>query len=132
MFGRVGRVRIIKFLISGLAAATVEYIVFIVLQQHVDGDKIVISQSVSFLSGFVLSFSLNKFWVFKSEGGLGDELLRYISLLLINLMATNIIIHALINYTHLDDWVAKIIVMIMVAAWNYVIFQKLVFNRNHS
>lgn len=120
--------RLIKFLISGISAATTEYTVFLLLHIIISDKLIIISQSVSFLCGFVVSFVLNKKWVFKSSGNTKNELIKYASLATINLILSNILIWILISNIHIVFWLAKFIVMALVATWNYIIFQKIIFN----
>ena len=117
-----------RFLISGGLAATVEYGVFLLLHALFGDIFILATQTISFLCGFVVSFTLNKKWVFKSDGRVRRELVRYAMLATMNLVITNIVIWLLVNEIHVTAWIAKIAVMAMVVAWNYVIYQKLIFN----
>ena len=119
--------RLFKFLVSGGTAALVEYAAFLLLQAVQGPEKLVLSQSVSFGCGFVVSFLLNRSWVFRSEGGMGGELARYATLAVINLIASNIALGLLVNALHLPPPLAKFLDMGMVAVWNYVIFSRLVF-----
>ncbi len=122
----------IKFLISGGSAATVEYFIFIFLQHFLGNEGLIASQTISLLSGFVISFALNKQWVFKSGGNTHVELAKYGMLLGVNLVITNILMYVMVNYTEIEYWLAKIILMAMVATWNYFIFQKFVFRSKTS
>jgi putative flippase GtrA len=122
--------RPVKFLVAGGTAAIVEYGVFLLLQATQDGHRphnLVLSQSISFGCGFAVSFLLNRMWVFRSAGAVSGELARYATLAIINLAASNIALGVLVNVLHLPAPLAKFLVMGMVAAWNYVIFSKLVF-----
>ncbi|MGV9002172.1 MAG: GtrA family protein [Candidatus Saccharimonadaceae bacterium] len=121
--------RLIKFLISGSLAALVEFCLFILFHNLYGPNSLVLAQTLSFLAGFVVSFSLNKLWVFKSDAPLTQELFRYIVLVVINLIITNLLIGVLVQDIGLTYWIAKIILMILVATWNYVLFQKLIFNK---
>lgn len=123
--------RLIKFLISGISAATVEYVVFLCLHIIISDKFLIISQSVSFLCGFIVSFLLNKRWVFQSTGHIKHELFRYTTLALINLILSNIFMWLLVVNVHIVFWIAKFIVMIIIATWNYFIFQKLIFQNNN-
>lgn len=119
--------RLFRFLISGGSAAVVEYGVFIVLASLLSF-SLIIAQSVSFMVGFVVSFSLNRAWVFKSgKGNVKSQLVKYSTLAFVNLILSNILIAFLVNIIDLSDLLAKFIVMGCVAAWNYVIFSKLIF-----
>ena len=124
--------KIIRFLVSGASAAGVEYASFLLLQNLTAQKNLFLSQTVSFLCGFVVSFLLNKYWVFKSDQSSKSELAKYAVLAGINLVLTNVVIHLLADQMHVVQWLSKLIVMGMVAAWNYVIFSRLIFGRNVS
>lgn len=124
--------RFMKFLISGIAAAIVEYSVFLWLHSIVGDKMIIASQSVSFLCGLMVSFVLNKNWVFKSDGNIKNELARYLILALINLFLSNILIWLLTSEMYVIFWFAKFIAMASVAIWNYIIFQKIIFKNNNK
>lgn len=120
--------RLIRFLISGASAASTEYAVFILLYITVGNGMLVVCQTISFICGFIVSYTLNRNWVFKSDNKKKDELIRYAVLALINLILSNIIIWLLTYRFHTIFWIAKFIVMALIATWNYVIFQKIIFN----
>lgn len=121
--------RIFRFLISGGSAAALEYLVFIGLQQALGSKWLIASQSISFACGFVVSFLLNRHWVFRSGGNLGSELARYGALAAINLVLGNVAMALLVTGANSPPLLAKLIVMVMIAVWNYVIFSKLIFRQ---
>jgi len=119
--------RLLKFLISGGTAALVEFSVFLALMAVYGQQWLLFNQSLSFASGFGVSFFMNRAWVFRSGGAVGTELSRYAVLALINLVASNAALSLLINVMHLPAPIGKFLVMGLVAAWNYLIFSRLIF-----
>lgn len=118
----------VRFLIAGGSAAAVEYAVFLVMMLLSSAAAfVVVSQIASYLCGFVVSFWLQRNWVYKSAGPLKKELTKYLLLALINLLLSGGVIWLLVDVGSVQPFIAKIIVMIMVAAWNYVIFGKIIF-----
>jgi len=122
--------KILKFLISGITAATVEYSIFLALLGFANA-TLITAQTLSFTVGFIISFLLNKKWVFKSKGSIFVELPKYLILALINILLSNVAMWLLVDMLHIKNWLAKALVMAAVASWNYFIFQKIIF-RNHS
>lgn len=120
-------VRIVRFLISGGTAATIEYVVFILLQRAMGLDWLILSQSASFGCGLVASYLLNRAWVFKSSNQASGELIKYLALAAVNLVIGNIAITALTGPAGMNQYVAKAIVMVFVAAWNYIIMSTVIF-----
>lgn len=125
-------VRVIKFIITGVSAASVEYIIFVGLQVLTGERYLIICQSVSFMCGFVVSFLLNKRWVFRSSGRPKEEIVRYSILALINLFISNIVLWAFVMEIHIVFWLAKFLVMATIATWNYFIYKRIVFSNKKS
>jgi putative flippase GtrA len=121
--------RLLRFLISGGSAAAVEYAVFIALQMALSDKWLFANQSLSFGCGFVVSFLLNRHWVFQSHGHMGSELFKYGIVATLNLAAGNLAIFLLVGPADIHPLIAKFLVMGMIAAWNYLIFSRLVFRK---
>ena len=115
--------RILRFLLSGGSAAISEYVVFVFLSYVM---PLLVANSISFMVGLLISYGMNRTWVFKSTSAKKQEFLRYIGLAGTNLIASNLLI---IMFTHIgvESLLAKGLVMGMIAAWNYLIFSRFIF-----
>ncbi len=122
--------RIFRFLVSGGSAAAVEYVAFIALQWSLGPNWLYVNQSLSFAMGFVVSFSLNRTWVFQSSNSLSTELIKYGLIAVCNLAAGNVVIGVLAGPLGLNEYLSKFVVMALIASWNYLIFSKLVFRQS--
>ncbi len=122
--------RIFRFLVSGGSAAAVEYVAFIALQWSLGPNWLYVNQSLSFAMGFVVSFSLNRTWVFQSSNSLSTELIKYGLIAVCNLAAGNVVIGVLVGPLGLKEYLSKFVVMALIASWNYLIFSKLVFRQS--
>jgi putative flippase GtrA len=121
--------KIIKFLISGFLAAGMEYGVFLILFQLLSLE-VLLSNSVSFLCGLIVSFSLNRAWVFNSRENGKKQFAAYFTLALVNLAISNVLVWAMVHQLYVSAFVAKFLCMGLIATWNYVIFGKLIFRKN--
>jgi putative flippase GtrA len=121
----------IKFLVSGGSAAFVEYLLFVLLIASAGQSYILLIQAISFLAGFIVSFTLNKLWVFSNRhsGKTYHELVKYAVLAMVNLVISGFFIWLLVETLQQDVYLSKLIVMVMIAVWNYFIFQKLIFKQ---
>lgn len=119
--------RLMRFLLSGGSSALVEYSLFALLQMHFGRSWLLLSQSVSFAAGFLVSFFLNRSWVFRSSGTVHAELLKYGLIAGANLAAGNIMIALLVGPLQLNQFLSKFFVMGIIASWNYLLFSKIVF-----
>lgn len=118
--------QLLKFLISGSLAAATEYLVFLLLAAN--ELNIIVSQSVSFSVGLVISFAINRTWVFGRKGNFHKQAVLYLSLAVTNLILSNLVLIFLTGPLHLVDWIAKVIVMGCIASWNFFIFKKFIFS----
>lgn len=117
--------KVIRFLMSGGVSALVEYSTFLLL--HGLGLVLVLANALSFSCGLVVSFLLNKHWVFSHKGSARKQFAQYLVLAGVNLAAGSGVIVVLVHGLGLRPFVAKLCVMVMVAAWNFVIYQKIIF-----
>ena len=120
--------KLTKFIISGGLAAVTEYSSFFVLF-NIAHLFLIGSNVASFLMGFVVSFTLNRSWLFKSNGGIKRQLTSYLILAVVNLVISNLLLLTLVHVLTLPVLIAKIISMILIAMWNYVFFSKLIFKK---
>lgn len=117
--------RIIKFIVSGGSAAAIEYGAFVALTFLLL--PVVAANVLSFICGLIVSFTLNKAWVFSSKGKGGRQFALYLGLALTNMLLSSILIFLLVEQLHILSYIAKIIVMGMVAIWNYGLFSRIIF-----
>lgn len=124
--------RLLKFLIAGGTAALVEYTVFLLLQYGQAQLWLLVSQTISYTCGFIVSFALNRGWVYRSHSAIRVELARYALLAAINLAASNAVMLFLVSIASTPTPLAKFLVMGMVATWNYLIFAPKIFHTSNS
>lgn len=121
-----------RFLRVGLAAASFEFVMFYVLYKQL-GIPLIIANTFSFLVGFMVSFSLNRWWAFNKGAEfklrLRAQMGFYSGLAVINLVFSN----ALIGYLRLfstESLLSKLITMAFIGGWNYLILKLFVFSDN--
>ena len=117
--------KILKFLMSGSLAASTEYVTFLAL--HAIGLMLVLANALSFSCGLIISFLLNKHWVFSRKGNGPKQFVMYATLAGINLIIGSGLIVLLVHGLQLPAFLAKLCVMGLIATWNYVIFKKVIF-----
>jgi len=99
---------------------------------HLLGMHILLANSLSFSCGLVISFTLNKLWVFKAEGNGKGQFGMYLLLALVNLCISNAILWLTVKQLGVPALIAKIGTMLVIAGWNYLIFSRLIFARRQS
>ena len=119
--------RVFRFLVSGGSAAAVEFFVFIFLLGWINNTFAV--NSISFLCGLMVSFSLNRKWVFGSNANVKKQFVEYFALALINMLLSGGLVYLLVDVWGLAAWAGKIFVMGAIAFNNYFIFSKFIFKK---
>ncbi|MFB1003667.1 MAG: GtrA family protein [Bacteroidia bacterium] len=89
-----------KFVISGILAVGVDFTVYFALSQFLDPS---LSKAISFCSGMVVTYNMNKFWTWKQPEKNNKRLLLFSLLyavaLLVNVGMNNLMLSTLPNYT---------------------------------
>lgn len=119
--------RLIRYLFSGGSAFLTEYLIFLVLF-YVAKSNITTANILSFISGFGVSFLLNRSWVFKSSNQhyrIKTQIIYYVGLGIFNLVFSTISVNIIHNYT--PGYLAKMSVVVLIAVWNYTIYKKVLF-----
>lgn len=116
-----------RYLVSGGSAFAIEYSSFLALF-YIFSIGAIMANAASFLMGLVTSFLLNKTWVFKGSHhkSTSTQLAMYVILALINLIITSIAIDYLIE-VGAAAFLAKILLIIVVAGWNFIILKNFIF-----
>lgn len=118
----------IRYLTSGLIAFIVDY-GLLLFTYYVLRLPLPLSTSIGFVSGLVLSFQINRKWVYGKSGRDRHpirQLIEYSLLVALNYIFTVLSINWL-NDKGVSPVVSKIIIMALIVIWNYLIFSKLIF-----
>lgn len=118
----------IKYLVAGGTAYAVEIGTFSLIYYIIQLNPAV-ANAISFFAGMSVSFALNKYWTFSSVGQKlrgHIQLSQYVLLAIVNVVITSILIGVLID-GGIPGYIAKTLLIGMVAVWNFVIFKKFIF-----
>lgn len=82
-----------RFFIAGVSAVITDFIIYYMLINHMDHSY---SKVISFFSGTIVSYLINKFWTFEEKNRSAKELLKFLVLytltLCINVAVNKIIL----------------------------------------
>lgn len=121
---------IARFLSVGLTAAASEYSLFYLLHKQLEL-PLLLANSLSFMVGFSVSFSLNRLWAFRTDEDyklrMRAQLGFYAALAAINLVLSNLLI-GLMHLGGLNSLVGKLVTMGIIATWNYLILKQFIFS----
>lgn len=115
----------IKYIFVGGSSAVCELGSFTVLRSIVELE-ISTSNIIATIIATTFNFILNRGWAFNNNSNLSKSMVLYLCLFLINMIFSTWFIGILVNIGVMD-FVAKLITMVMVTVWNFVLYKKVVF-----
>ena len=134
--GGIGK--FIRYILIGGSAVIVDFAVFGVLLLLLGKDNTItlfsaviepekIANTVAVITGFIYSFILNRTWAFKSKDNILRQLILMIILLIINTLISNEAISFMGRSIGIPFVIAKPVMQVLVAVWNYFIYDKIIY-----
>lgn len=130
--------QIARFCLAGTTTVAIDFLTFFFLVEYfanfTDVDEAIylaIANTISLLAGFLVSFTLNKFWVFKQKDqkhvkNLKLQLLMYTLLFLFNIGFATFFVWA-VSGAGLNTYFAKVLSIMLITLWNFIIYRKVIF-----
>jgi len=120
--------RIARFLIAGTLATAVSAGV-LHLCVSVFGMWYITGSVFGFFAGFLVSFTLQKFWTFRDmrRDVLGSQVLMYLTLLTINLGSNTLLVYFGVEFGGLSPVVAQIGASLILACQNFLVYRYVIF-----
>jgi len=79
---------ILKFLVGGGSAVLVDALVYVLLKNVLD---VSVSKAISYITGAIVGFIINKLWTFRSVGFKLSEIIKYIVLYAFSALANAVV-----------------------------------------
>lgn len=111
--------------ISGGTSAVVEIGVYLLLLHW--GVWYIAASVIAFVLSYITAFFLHKYIVFKKPDDFFKHLKRHLTVEGFNVIATNVLLFVLVEYTPLGEEWSKLVTMGLGVVWNFVLFKFLVF-----
>lgn len=116
----------LRYLVIGFSTFFLEYGIFLALHDALHVYYLIANTTAYFIS-FWFNFLLNRCWSFKSTGNLKRQLMQYLVLFSLNLVATNALMFVLTDYVGLIPEISKVLVMGAIVCWNFIIYKKIIY-----
>jgi putative flippase GtrA len=120
--------KIVRYIISGgCAAFTSIGLLFIFV--HFFGIHYLIASMIAFVLGFLVSFTMQKFWTFNNRetSRTHTQLALYLAITLINLLINTALVYIFVAWLGLWYLLAQIIASVLIALYSYFVYQRFVF-----
>ena len=123
-------VQLAKFGMSGAATVGADYLTFAATYKL--GMPLFWATASSLLAGFVVSFTLNRQWVFNAKSADAEkraieQLVMYAALFIFNTFVAFWFIDTVHRDYGISPYLAKPISMAFITAWNFAIYKKVIF-----
>lgn len=122
------RHRILRYVISGLSATSVNIFVIYVATDLL-GIWYIMSSVIAFTLGVCVSFCLQKFWTFKNDSvvHIRRQMVLYFVLALFAISLNAIIVYVEVQFLGIQYVLAQIISSAILACINFFIYKKIIF-----
>lgn len=129
MFSREKIFHVVRFGMSG-AAATATDIGALAVLIYVLHLWYLAAAVIAFLIGFVVSFSLQKFWTFRDHTTerMGAQAAVYLAIVLMNLTINTFFVFVLVEYVGLTPIPAQLVASVVIACESFFLY-RIVFRR---
>ncbi len=124
------QMRIVRFVISGGTATTVNLSILYVLT-HFLGVWYLYSSIMAFAASFFVSFTLQKFWTFgdASRHRMRAQAFTYLLIILFALLINTTLLFIFVEMAHLHYLVAQFISGLLIAVINFFSYKHIVFKK---
>jgi len=125
------KIRVVRYLISGTTAAMTQLVITYALTEFF-GLYYLSSSCLGFVTAFMVSFLLQKFWTFedKSQDNVHIQIPLSLSIAIIGLILNSALLFVLVEYLHIWYVIAQFFSMGIISTCNYFIYKAWVFKPN--
>ena len=118
----------LRYLLSGLFCAGLEYSVFQLMHQII-GLSLIVANTIAYALAFIFNFLITKFLVFNApqKNSAQYQFVAYSLLVLFNFTLGTWLLVYLVQSWQLQAGLSKLFSMVIVAVWNFFIFKKVVY-----
>ncbi len=120
--------KLVRFIISGLAATATNLLFAFILTEffHL---WYLLSVTIAFWAGFLISFFLQKFWTFRdhSKDKIRQQAFLFLVIIFAGVIINDALVYGFVEYIDLHYLTAQIIGSAFIAFVNFFVYQKLVF-----
>lgn len=122
--------RQIRFLISGGFNTIAAYLIYIMFCKILGSAAYQTALALSWCISSVISFSIQKYFVFQSRGSWVCEYLKCCLGWVFSYLINSVILELFVKFLHLNIYPAQILATGLTAIFTYCILKKYVFNEN--
>ena len=124
---------LLKYIFVGLSTVLIDFLIYKLLIKFI---VIYLAKTISFLSGTLFSYQLNRTWTFKSGKTKLSQFIKYliihITSLVLNVFINSLLLNTFSKNYFLSYEVSFFIATLTSAIYNYLFIKKFIFNNTRS
>lgn len=113
-----------RYLIVGISSAAIELLMFSILRLL--SLDLTLSNIIAVVMATLFNFFMNRGWSFSTKSKFNRSSILYLALFLLNLTFSTKAIKLMVGLGFIELF-AKLITMILITMWNFVLYRKVVF-----
>ena len=122
------KARLVRYILSGILSFIIENSTFLILYYPLHLE-VKLANVISICVALTVNFFVSKYYVFEDKASLiyaKKQFVKYTALVAVNLFISTVIVSTLVHHG-LKGYLAKPMVTVVIAAWTYIAYKKLVF-----
>ena len=124
---------LLKYIFVGLSTVLIDFLIYKFLIKFI---VIYLAKTISFLSGTLFSYQLNRTWTFKARGKTLSQFLKYlivhITSLVLNVFINSLLLNTFSKNYFLSYEVSFLIATLTSATYNFLFIKIFIFNNTRS
>ena len=124
---------LLKYIFVGLSTVLIDFLIYKFLIKFI---VIYLAKTISFLSGTLFSYQLNRTWTFKSEKKTLSQFIKYliihITSLVLNVFINSLLLNTFSKNYFLSYEVSFLIATLTSATYNFLFIKIFIFNNTRS
>ena len=122
----------IRFLVIGACNAFVSYLIYVIYCLLFGENNYQVALAVSWAISSIISFSAQKYLVFRSKGNWIKEYLKCCTTWFFSYLINAGLLETFVKIFHLNSYLAQIISTGLTAIFTYVLFKKFAFKKSNN
>lgn len=121
--------RLLRYLIVGILTWVIDLGLFILFKKIL---AVILANTIAITAQIIFGFFAHKYWTFRSHQQIGKQLIKFVSLSLINIALSDLLMYGLIYQLNLGDITSKIITILLISAESFLITNFFIFTNQNA
>ena len=121
--------RLLRYLIVGILTWVIDLGLFILLKKIL---AVILANTIAITAQIIFGFFAHKYWTFRSHQEIGSQLIKFVSLSLVNIALSDLLMYGLIYQLNLEDITSKVITILLISIESFLITNFFIFTSQNA